>query len=38
MITFGLAAQRIVAFIAAATVLFLVHAFTGRRDGHRMWS
>lgn len=34
----GLAAQLIVAFIGAAIVLFLVHAFTGRRDGHRMWS
>ena len=34
----GLTAQLIVAFIGAAIVLFLVHAFTGRRDGHRMWS
>lgn len=34
----GLAGRLIVSFIAAATVLFLVHAFTGRRDGHRMWS
>ena len=34
----GPAAQLIVAFIAATIVLFLVHAFTGRRDGHRIWS
>lgn len=34
----GLAGRLIVAFLAAAVVLFLVHAFTGRRDGHRMWS
>lgn len=34
----GLAGRLIVAFIAAAVVLFVVHAFTGRRGGHRMWS
>jgi uncharacterized membrane protein YeaQ/YmgE (transglycosylase-associated protein family) len=34
----GLAAQLVVAFIAAAIVLFLVHELTGRRRGHRMWS
>lgn len=34
----GLAGRLFVAFIAAAIVLFLVHTFTGRRDGHRMWS
>ncbi|HVE70585.1 MAG TPA: GlsB/YeaQ/YmgE family stress response membrane protein [Thermoanaerobaculia bacterium] len=34
----GLAARLIVAFIAATGVLFLVHMFTSRRDGHRSWS
>jgi uncharacterized membrane protein YeaQ/YmgE (transglycosylase-associated protein family) len=34
----GLAGRLIVSFIAAAIGLFLVHTFTGRRDGHRMWS
>ena len=34
----GLAARLTVAFIAAAIVLFLVHFFTGRRDGNRVWS
>lgn len=34
----GLTARLIVAFIGAAIVLFLVHIFTGRRDGHRLWS
>lgn len=34
----GLAAQLIVSFLAAAIVLLLVHVFTGRRDGHRLWS
>ena len=34
----GLAGRLIDSFIAAAIVLFLVHGFTGRRDGHRMWS
>ena len=34
----GLAGRLIVSFIAAAIVLFFVHAFTGRRGGHRMWS
>jgi uncharacterized membrane protein YeaQ/YmgE (transglycosylase-associated protein family) len=34
----GVAARLIVAFIGAILVLFLVHIFTGRRDGHRSWS
>lgn len=34
----GLAGPLIDSLIGAAIVLFLVHAFTGRRDGHRMWS
>ena len=34
----GLAGRLVVSFIAAAIVLFLVHAFTSRRDGHRSWS
>lgn len=34
----GLAGRLIVAFIAAVVVFFLVHAFTARRGGHRMWS
>lgn len=34
----GLAAQLVVAFLAAAIVLFLVHELTGRRRGHRIWS
>lgn len=34
----GLAARRIVAFIGATIVLFLVHVFTGPREGHRSWS
>lgn len=34
----GLAGRLIVAFIGAAIVLFLVYIFTGRRDGHRLWS
>lgn len=34
----GLAGRLLVAFIGAAIVLFLVHFFTGRRDGHRSWS
>lgn len=34
----GLPGHMIASFIAAAIVLFLVHAFTGRRDGRRMWS
>jgi uncharacterized membrane protein YeaQ/YmgE (transglycosylase-associated protein family) len=34
----GLAGRLVVSFIAAALVLFLVHRFTGRRDGHRLWS
>ena len=34
----GVAARLIVAFIGATIVLFLVHVFTGRRDGHRSWS
>jgi uncharacterized membrane protein YeaQ/YmgE (transglycosylase-associated protein family) len=28
----------IVSLIGAAIVLVLVHVFTGRRDGHRLWS
>ncbi len=34
----GLTGRLIVASIGAAIVLFLVHFFTGRRDGHRSWS
>lgn len=34
----GLTGRLIVASISAAIVLFLVHVFTGRRDGHRLWS
>ncbi len=34
----GLSGRLTVAFIGAAIVLFLVHFFTGRRDGHRSWS
>ena len=34
----GLPSRLIVSFIGATIVLFLVHAFTSRRDGHRMWS
>lgn len=34
----GIAGRLVVSFIAAALVLFLVHAFTGRRNGHRSWS
>lgn len=34
----GLAGGLLVSFIAAASVLFLVHELSGRRRGHRMWS
>lgn len=34
----GLTGHVIASFVGAAIVLFLVHAFTGRRDGRRMWS
>lgn len=34
----GLTGRLIVSLIGAAIVLFLVHIFTGRRDGHRSWS
>ncbi|HEX6101345.1 MAG TPA: GlsB/YeaQ/YmgE family stress response membrane protein [Thermoanaerobaculia bacterium] len=34
----GLTGRLIVAFIGATIVLFLVHLFTGRRGGNRLWS
>ena len=34
----GLFAHLVVAFIAAAIVLLLVHLFTGLRNGQRLWS
>lgn len=34
----GLIGRLIVAALGAAIVVFLVHLFTGRRDGNRMWS
>jgi uncharacterized membrane protein YeaQ/YmgE (transglycosylase-associated protein family) len=34
----GLAGRLIAASAGAAIVLFLVHLYTGRRQGHRLWS
>ena len=34
----GLPGRLVASFIGAAIVLSLVHVFTGRRDGQRLWS
>jgi uncharacterized membrane protein YeaQ/YmgE (transglycosylase-associated protein family) len=38
MIGNGLLGRLLAAFIGAVVVLFVVHVFTGRRNGRRLWS